>query len=43
MIARMNLGSNAMPADARKAKFDTVAEDIWSVLADHHITSWRRP
>ena len=37
MIARIrSLGSNAMPADARKAKFDTVAEDIWSVLAHNH-------
>jgi hypothetical protein len=37
IIARIrSLGSNAMPAEARKAKFDTVAEDIWSVLADNH-------
>ena len=37
MIARIrSLASNAMPADARKAKFDTVAEDIWSVLAHNH-------
>ncbi len=37
MIARIrSLGSNAMPADARKAKFDTVAKDIWSVLAHNH-------
>ena len=30
------LASNAMPADARKARFDAIADDIWSVLAHNH-------
>tara|TARA_X000000950_G_C13483087_1_gene484600 strand:- start:210 stop:563 length:354 start_codon:yes stop_codon:yes gene_type:complete len=30
------LASNAMPADARKARFDSIADDIWSVLAHNH-------
>ena len=25
-----------MPGDARKAKFDAIADDIWSVLAHNH-------
>ena len=31
-----NLGSNAIPGDARKAKFEAIADDIWSVLAHNH-------
>jgi len=30
------LAANAMPADARKARFDSIADDIWSVLAHNH-------
>lgn len=30
------LGSNAIPGDARKAKFEAIADDIWSVLAHNH-------
>lgn len=30
------LGNNAMPSDARKAKFDSVSDQIWSVLAHNH-------
>lgn len=37
IISRLrSLGSNAMPGDARKAKFDAIADDIWSVLAHNH-------
>lgn len=31
-----SLGSNAIPGDARKAKFEAIADDIWSVLAHNH-------
>jgi len=37
IISRLrSLGSNAMPGDARKAKFDAIADAIWSVLAHNH-------
>lgn len=37
IISRIrNLGANAMPGDARKAKFEAIADDIWSVLANNH-------
>lgn len=31
-----SLSGNAMPADARKARFESIADDIWSVLAHNH-------
>ncbi len=37
IIARIRgLAQNAMPSDARKARFETIANDIWSVLAHNH-------
>lgn len=31
-----SLAANAMPAEARKAKFERIADDIWSVLSNNH-------
>ncbi len=37
IIARIRgLSQNAMPSDARKARFETIADDIWSVLSHNH-------
>ena len=37
MLGRIRtLGRNAMPADARKARFDTIPGDIFSILAHNH-------
>ena len=37
MLARISsLGRNATPADARKARFDTLPGDIRSILAHNH-------